>query len=423
MSDKTARILRQLDRSLVGRGDQIETWFLERFAATPAPVYTSVDLRHSGLKLAPVDTNLFPAGLQNLNPSGRRRAAMAMRGYLASRHPGATRLLLVPEDHSRNVPYFDNLDALSGMLKEAGAEVRLGGLREDFREPVVLSPSSGRELVVEPLERRGDRLATADGFVPDVIVLNNDLSTGVPAPLQGLVQPVTPPPELGWYRRRKSAHFAAYDGVARPFAEELGLDPWLITTYWHRCGEINFRERVGLECVARGVDEVIAMTHAKYREHGVESEPYAFVKADGGTYGMGIMTVRSGEEVMTMNKRRRHSMQATKGGVPIAEVVIQEGVPTVDLIDGAPAEPVVYLIDGKPVGGFYRLHHARGEYDSLNAVGADFAEMCEEVEPSLEPGTDTGGAACNFRVFGTLARLAALAAAREVALQAEAAAA
>ena len=241
MPDKTARILRQLDRSLVGRTDQIERWFLDRFAETPPTVYASVDLRHSGLKLAPVDTNLFPAGFQNMSPGGRRRAASAARAHLAAHHPGARRLLLVPENHTRNIPYFDNLDALCTVLEEAGAEVRLGSLRENLTEPLTLAPSSGRKLVVQPLERRGDRVATADGFVPDLIVLNNDLSAGAPALLENLAQPVTPPVELGWHRRRKSAHFAAYEAVARAFALELDLYPWLIMSYWYRCGEINFR--------------------------------------------------------------------------------------------------------------------------------------------------------------------------------------
>lgn len=46
----------------------IETWFREQWLKITPPFYTSVDLRNSGFKLAPVDTNLFPAGFNNLNP-------------------------------------------------------------------------------------------------------------------------------------------------------------------------------------------------------------------------------------------------------------------------------------------------------------------------------------------------------------------
>jgi glutamate--cysteine ligase len=46
----------------------IERWFrLEWMEHTP-PFYTSVDIRNAGFKLAPVDTNLYPGGWNNLTP-------------------------------------------------------------------------------------------------------------------------------------------------------------------------------------------------------------------------------------------------------------------------------------------------------------------------------------------------------------------
>jgi glutamate--cysteine ligase len=40
---------------------------------------TSVDLRNAGFKLAPVDTNLFPGGFNNLNPALPCRCACRRR--------------------------------------------------------------------------------------------------------------------------------------------------------------------------------------------------------------------------------------------------------------------------------------------------------------------------------------------------------
>jgi glutamate--cysteine ligase len=37
--------------------------------AHAALLFGSVDLRNAGFKLAPVDTNLFPGGFNNLNPA------------------------------------------------------------------------------------------------------------------------------------------------------------------------------------------------------------------------------------------------------------------------------------------------------------------------------------------------------------------
>src|SRR6266566_2179445 len=61
--------LARLETELLANQIAIEQWFRSRFRERPAPFYCSVDLRNSGFKLAPVDTNLFPAGFNNLNPA------------------------------------------------------------------------------------------------------------------------------------------------------------------------------------------------------------------------------------------------------------------------------------------------------------------------------------------------------------------
>ena len=52
------------------------------------------------------------------------------------------------------------------------------------------------------------------------ILLNNDLSAGIPDILKNLdEQFVLPPVHAGWAMRRKSNHFAAYDEIADEFAQ------------------------------------------------------------------------------------------------------------------------------------------------------------------------------------------------------------
>ena len=46
---------------------KIEAWFRNQWVKYPAPFYSSIDIRNSGYKIAPVDTNLFPAGFNNLD--------------------------------------------------------------------------------------------------------------------------------------------------------------------------------------------------------------------------------------------------------------------------------------------------------------------------------------------------------------------
>ena len=60
--------LQELERVVLGERPEIERWFRAQWQDHVVPFYTSVDLRNSGFKLAPVDTNLFPGGFNNLNP-------------------------------------------------------------------------------------------------------------------------------------------------------------------------------------------------------------------------------------------------------------------------------------------------------------------------------------------------------------------
>ncbi|HLD84288.1 MAG TPA: glutamate--cysteine ligase, partial [Coxiellaceae bacterium] len=60
--------LLQLEKKFLDNQVAIESWFRVQWQKTPALFYGSVDLRNAGFKLAPVDTNLFPAGFNNLNP-------------------------------------------------------------------------------------------------------------------------------------------------------------------------------------------------------------------------------------------------------------------------------------------------------------------------------------------------------------------
>ena len=258
----------------------------------------------------------------------------------------------------------------------------------------------------------GARLSTEDGFTPDLILLNNDCTSGPPALLEGLEHPVLPPVWMGWYRRRKSVHFAAYRALAEAFCNAFGLDPWLLSAEFRQCGQVDFKTHAGLECVARDVDEVIAISRDRNRAHGIPAEPYAFVKADSGTYGMGIMVVRSGEELLSINKKTRNKMQVVKEGAEVHQVIVQEGVPTVDTVHQSPAEPMVYMIDGVPVGGMFRYNPTRDAFANLNAAGMEFAGMCDESEP---PDCDRQPVrSCHFLAYGLVAALAALAAGREM---------
>jgi glutamate--cysteine ligase len=407
--------LLDLEKRFLDASTIIEHWFRTQWQEHTPPFYASVDLRNAGFKLAPVDTNLFPGGFNNLNPAFLPLCVQATMSAIEKICPEARNFLIVPENHTRNQFYLQNVAQLTTILHHSGLNVRVGSLLPEITAPTELALPNGQTLTLEPVVRKGGRLGLAD-FDPCTVLLNNDLSAGVPPVLQGLhEQYVIPPLHAGWATRRKSNHFAAYRDVAKLFAERLQIDPWLIDPEFGVCGEVNFQERRGEECLAAVVDDILTRIRCKYREYGVSDNPFVIVKADAGTYGMGIMTVRDASEVKGLNRKQRNKMAVVKEGLEVTEVIIQEGVHTFETIDAAVAEPVVYMIDRYVVGGFYRVHTARGRDENLNAPGMEFKPLAFDVACSLPDTQESPDAPPNrFFAYGVVARLALLAASLEL---------
>ena len=406
--------LLDLEQRILTAQPTIEHWFRTQWQEHTPPFYTSVDLRNSGFKLAPVDTNLFPGGFNNLNPDFIPLCVHAVQSAVEKICPEARGLLLIPENHTRNQFYLQNLEQLARILRQAGLHVRIGSLLPEITQATTIELANGGSLTLEPLVRKGNRLGVAD-FDPCVVLLNNDLSSGAPDILKNLEQTVLPPLVAGWYNRRKSGHFAAYHQVSKQFAELVGIDPWLIDPYFAVCNQVNFQEKVGEECLAAQVDSVLQQMRIKYAEYGVKHDPFVIVKADAGTYGMGIMSVKDASEVRDLNRKQRNKMSVVKEGLQVSDVLVQEGVYSFEVMNEAVAEPVVYMIDRYVVGGFYRVHTERGVDENLNAPGMRFSPLafescCAFPNPDCAP-DDTPN---RFYAYGVVGRLAMLAASMEL---------
>ncbi|MDF1588643.1 MAG: glutamate--cysteine ligase [Gammaproteobacteria bacterium] len=409
--------LLKLEGHLLEHQISVETWLRQQWLLTPAPFYTSVDLRNAGFKLAPVDTNLFPAGFNNLNAAFMPLCINAVQSAVERHCPHARRVLIIAENHTRNLFYLESLETLRQIFEQAGLEARIGSMRDDITELTTIELPSGKISQLEPLIRKGNRVMVAD-FSPCLVLLNNDLSAGRPAILEDLEQQLVPPLSAGWSDRKKSDHFRHYHAVAQEFAEQIGIDPWLISPLSLQCGEVNFMERTGTECLAKNVEFALTSIQKKYDEYGIDKQPFVVVKADSGTYGMGIMMVKSADEISSLNRKQRTKMASAKEGMTVENVLIQEGVYTFETIgqDHAVAEPVVYMMDHFVVGGFYRVHTGRGVNENLNAPGMHFeplafAQSCITSDKTEQP--DAGPN--RFYAYGVIARLALLAAARELA--------
>ena len=408
--------INELEQRILDSMPAIERWFrLEWMEHTP-PFYTSVDIRNAGFKLAPVDTNLYPGGWNNLTQEMLPLAVQAAQAAVEKICPEAKNLLIIPENHTRNTFYLTNVLQLQRIFHMAGLNVRIGSINPEIKETTTIELPNGESVTLEPVVRSQHRLGLKD-FDPCTILLNNDLSAGAPGILEDLhEQYLLPPLHAGWSVRRKTQHFQSYEEVAKRFGKLLGIDPWLINPMFSQCGDVNFAEGTGMDCLRSHVDALLTKTRRKYKEYGINEKPFVVVKADNGTYGMGIMTVRDVSDLDALNRKTRNKMNVIKDGQTVNDVIIQEGVLTNERINDAVAEPVVYMMDRYVVGGFYRVHAERGVDENLNAPGASFVPLAFADTPHLpQPGVKPGASVPNrFYMYGVIGRLAMLAASYEL---------
>ncbi len=408
--------INELEQRILDSMPAIERWFrLEWMEHTP-PFYCSVDIRNAGFKLAPVDTNLFPGGWNNLTDEMLPLAVQAAMAAIEKICPEARNLLIIPENHTRNTHYLANVVQLKRIFNMAGLNVRIGSISPDVKKTTTVTLPHGDTVTLEPVIRSKRRIGLKD-FDPCTILLNNDLSSGVPGIVEELYeQYLLPPLHAGWSVRRKSRHFQSYEEVAKRFGKLLGIDPWLINPLFGRSEGIDFANGVGMEGLAEQVDVLLAKVRRKYKEYGIKGKPFAIGKADNGTYGMGVMTVRDAKELAELPRKSRNKMGMIKDGQTVHDVIIQEGVLTQERMNNAVAEPVVYMMDRYVVGGFYRMHPERDVDENLNAPGAGFVPLAFQHSTQLpQIGARPGASMPNrFYMYGVVARVAMLAASYEL---------
>lgn len=404
---------------IIAKQDVLEAWYALQNRKAPAPAYTSIDLRDSGFKVSPVDSNIFPAGFNNICVDDWGLAASTFERVLthANNDVRPARILIVPENHTNNLFYFENLWALKEILTLARFEVVIGHMNPAF-EPNLpkgatsVKTATGRTIVLEKITREGNLLQTERVRFgkSDLVLLNNDLSSGIPPELQGLDQVLAPRPSLGWHSRVKSEHIRHYTSLATEFAGILGIDPWLITTRFDSVEGLDFDTGQGLDKLALSVDNVLAQIGRDYKERGIDKQPMVFIKHNSGTYGRSIMTAHSGAELLAMNRREKNKMNVSKGGVQVHSVVVMEGIPTDLKEDDQTAEPVIYLAGSDPVGGFLRMNPNKDAEGNLNSPGAHFKPLCF-ANLFRSPNRDN---VILEHLYGALGRLSTLANGREM---------
>ncbi|MEG0040268.1 MAG: glutamate--cysteine ligase, partial [Massilia sp.] len=156
--------INELEQRIIDSMPAIERWFRLEWQEHTPPFYCSVDLRNAGYKLAPVDTNLFPGGFNNLASEMLPLTVQAAMAAVDKYCPDARNLLLVPDADRRSPIYLQNVARLMQIFRQTGLHVRLGTFSPDITEPTPLALPDGNMLVLEPLVRsaNGRRVGLPD---------------------------------------------------------------------------------------------------------------------------------------------------------------------------------------------------------------------------------------------------------------------
>jgi glutamate--cysteine ligase len=368
--------LEKVGQKIIQYKDRLEEFFQREAVGLTPPFYLSCDIRHSGKKIAVIDTNLFPAGFNNLCQAFSRQAVVAIINYFNKYYSNISNIILLCEEHTRNRYYLENIDRLRALLVSAGLGVRVAYPGVEISDPSLEVLLGGdRSLKMHRIEIHNGRAAVGD-FSADLVISNNDFSQGLPPTLAPIAERIIPSPNLGWHRRRKSTHFAILQELVLKVASLLEMDPWLLMGLYRSVRMKDLASPQDLKALAEAVAAVLDEVQQKYREYEIGDPPYAFIKNEAGTYGMGILDVSDPEEVLRMNRRMRNKLQSAKGGVAPEGFLIQEGIPTADFYSNLPIEPVIYMIGFEPIGGFFRMNTQRDATSSLNTPGMIFSCLC-----------------------------------------------
>jgi len=396
----------------------IHDWLSDLEASMDLPLYTSVDIRDAEFKCAVIDTNLFPAGFNNLCDVSIKEAAIAFKKAILDKVPKCRRILIFSETHTRNTWYLENIRVLEKIIKDAGFSVLTATLLEDPKtEHITLKTATSASLIIHNLIHF---LTRPHQF--DMILLNNDLTSGIPSILKDTHLPIYPPPQMGWFSRLKSRHFSTVRPLIDQLTEHLHVDPWIFSCLFTSMNDMDIHRSEDRIRLADAASDLLKQITQKYHEHRIDSSPYLFLKSDFGTYGIGVHTIKDANEILHFNRKIRNKLAIGKSATPIHQYLLQEGVPTIYTINGSVGEICVYKIGNQFVGAFYRVHSSKTIHDNLNSPGMSFQKIChfpkhgkDAFSPVFYDASECGLLPEKERMdlYCVLARIAGIAASRE----------
>ena len=414
---KTKQSIPHLIDRIRAKQEEIHRWLESYEGANELPLYSSVDIRNAGFKAAVVDTNIFPSGFNNLCEHGLEDSEAFIREAINKRVPGCKDILIVAEEHTRNTWYLENIRILQQIIERAGFRVRIATFLNvlpafcEKAKSVVLETATGEPVKIYCFRRILEEYKDGREHF-DLIIMNNDLTTGIPEVLKDSKVPIYPSIQAGWHSRLKSHHFDHTRDLIYEFARILDVDPWIFSCLYNVVDGVDINIESDRQKLMDSATELFDRIKAKYREHQINEKPYIFVKADSGTYGMGVLPIEDSSDILLLNRKSRNKLHVGKSSQVIGRYLLQEGVPTIYNIDQEVSEVCIYQVENNLIGGFYRSHSSKGQRDNLNSRGMEFKKMCPHLSKYGDCGVHHD---INiFDVYRILARIAGIAAHREI---------
>jgi len=368
-------------------------WFKRKGASIFFPFYSSFDLRDSGEKIVPVDANIFPAGFNNVCEVDQESIPPVLDKYIDQHYGKIKKVILLTEEHEKNIYYWDNVSTLKTIMEQANLEVIICVPGRNIQEERQVENSLGQKIQLYLLN------SSLKGV--DLIISNNDFSLDYDIPEK---IPLNPSPLMGWKYRRKDQFFKEYNLLASEFAELIGVDSWHLTIKTELFEPFDPEDPDTL----KNLKDRLKLFLKDLRLHYRSQEPFAFLKNNSGTYGLGITWVQSPDEVDHWNYKTRKKMKASKGGRTVNKLILQEGIATTLSSAQACSEPVIYTLGAELVGGFLRTHSKKGVRENLNSPGAVYQKLCMSDLIVQVEGKD------EENVYGWVSRLALLSLAYEI---------
>lgn len=409
--------MKDLMTQIKKRQQDINVWLESLEGAKEFPFYSSVDLRDAGFKSAVIDTNIYPAGFNNLCEHKLHEAVQYFKSAILKRVSNCQNILIITEEHTRNTWYLESARILQEVIAEAGFRVRIATflkIQPSFCQKIKfaeLETATGHNLRVYCFKNLLEEFeAGKEKF--ELIILNNDLINGIPDVLKHSKVQIHPSIQGGWHSRHKSQHFDFSQDLLKEFAKIVQVDPWLLSCLHTVVDYVNVNNDNDRLRLFDAAEILLQKIQQKYSEHRIKEKPYIVIKADAGTYGMGVMVFEDIAHIADMNNKERNKLYKGKGSQEIHRYIIQEGVPTIYNIDGHASEVCIYQVDSNMIGGFYRTNTDKGSRENLNTAGMEFHKICShpdhkkdhEVYPEPEM----------FIIYRIIARIAAIAASREI---------